>query len=179
MPSVGPVPMTPVSPPRLTPPQRAPAAEPGDWRESEPAGRAPTRRATAGRAPAGRAPPGPAALAGLASLATAGSAGLDLALTGRLSIFFDLCFVLIGLVAALAVRADGFFTAGVLPPLLLGAVVAVLAATQPDSLTATHVSFVGTFLTGLAHHAAALVVTHLTALLIVGGRIRTRRRAAR
>lgn len=174
MPSVGPVPMTPVSPPRLTPPQRAPAAEPGDWRESEPAGRAPTRRATAGRAP-----PGPAALAGLASLATAGSAGLDLALTGRLSIFFDLCFVLIGLVAALAVRTDGFFTAGVLPPLLLGAVVAVLAATQPDSLTATHVSFVGTFLTGLAHHAAALVVTHLTALLIVGGRIRTRRRAAR
>ena len=93
---------------------------------------------------------------------------VDLALTQRLSLFFDLWFVLIGLSAAMVVRRRGLFAVGVLPPLLMGGVVAVLALLVPSSLTTSHLAFVSTWLTGLAHHGASLVVTHGVVLVIVG-----------
>jgi hypothetical protein len=105
---------------------------------------------------------------GTAVAGTAALAAFDLALTGRLSQFFDLCFVLAGLVPALLVRREGLFAVGVLPPLLLGGVVAVLAALAPGALTNSHLAFVSTWLTGLAHHGAALVATHLVVLAIIG-----------
>jgi hypothetical protein len=94
----------------------------------------------------------------------------DLALTERLSLFFDLCFVLVGLTAALVVHRRGLFAVGVLPPLLLGAVVAVLAVGHPAALTASHLAFVSTWLTGLAHHGAALAATHAVVLAVVWAR---------
>jgi len=99
---------------------------------------------------------------------TAGVAAFDVALTARLSMFFDLCFVLVGLWAALVVRRKGLYAVGVLPPLLLGAVVAFLAVTMPSTLTASHLAFVSTWLTGLAQHGLALAATHLLVLTIVG-----------
>jgi hypothetical protein len=105
---------------------------------------------------------------GAAVLATAALAAFDVALTGRLSMFFDLCFVLVGLSAALVVRRRGLYAVGVLPPLLLGALVAVLAVTWPATLTASHLAFVSTWLTGLAHHGVALGATHVVVLAIVG-----------
>jgi hypothetical protein len=105
---------------------------------------------------------------GTAVAGTAALAAFDLALTGRLSQFFDLCFVLAGLTPALVVRRQGLFAVGVLPPLLLGGVVAVVAALAPTALTTTHLAFVSTWLTGLAHHGATLVATHLIVLAIVG-----------
>lgn len=110
------------------------------------------------------------ALVILTLLATMSLALLDRAWTGRLSQFFDLSFVLVCIVAALAVRRTGLFTVGVLPPLVLAAVIAVLAAVDPATLTAQHVGFVSTLLTGLAHHAAALVAGHGAALAILIGR---------
>lgn len=106
-----------------------------------------------------------------AGAATAVVVTFDLALTQRLSMFFDLCFVLVGLSAALVVKRPGFFAVGVLPPLLLGAVVAVLAVVAPSALTASHLAFVSTWLTGLAHHGAALVATHAVVLAIIGLRL--------
>jgi hypothetical protein len=99
---------------------------------------------------------------------TAAVVAFDIALTARLSMFFDLCFVLVGLWAALVVRRQGLYAVGVLPPLLLGAVVAFLAVTMPSTLTASHLAFVSTWLTGLAHHGVALGATHVVVLAIVG-----------
>jgi len=103
-----------------------------------------------------------------AVVATAAVVAFDVALTARLSMFFDLCFVLVGLWAALVVRRSGLYAVGVLPPLLLGAVVAFLAVTMPAALTASHLAFVSTWLTGLAHHGVALGATHVLVLAIVG-----------
>lgn len=103
-----------------------------------------------------------------AAVATAAAAGIDLMLTARLSMFFDLCFILVGLSAALVVARMGLFAVAVLPPLLLGALVAALAVAEPTALTASHLAFVSTWLTGLAHHAAALAATHVIVLAIVG-----------
>jgi hypothetical protein len=105
---------------------------------------------------------------GTAVVATTAVAALDLALTARLSMFFDLCFILVSLSAALAVRDRGLYAVGVLPPLLLGAVVAVVAVLSPAALTATHLAFVSTWLTGLAHHGVALASAHVVVLAVVG-----------
>lgn len=98
----------------------------------------------------------------------------DLTLTERLSMFFDLCFILVGLCAAVLVHRRSLFAVGVLPPLLMGGVIAVVAATMPSAVTASHLAFVSTWLTGLAHHGAALVITHALVLAIVAARASAR-----
>jgi hypothetical protein len=65
------------------------------------------------------------------SVATAATAVLDFALTGGLSYFFDLTFVVICLVAAMAVRGHDLFTTGVLPPIAFGLTMAVIAVVAP------------------------------------------------
>jgi hypothetical protein len=106
-----------------------------------------------------------------AALLAAGLLSLvDLAITGRLSLFFDLSFIVVCTVAALAVRRSELFTVGVLPPVVMVAVLAVLAVVEPASLTVDHLGFASTLLTGLAHHAAALVAAHGAVLAIVAAR---------
>lgn len=104
----------------------------------------------------------------MAMAATAAVASADVALTARLSMFFDLCFILVCLWAALVVRRRGLYAAGVLPPLLLGAVVAVLALRFPSAVTSSDLTFVSTWLTGLTLHGGALAAAHLVVLVIVG-----------
>lgn len=106
----------------------------------------------------------------LALLSTASLALLDRSWTGRLSQFFDLCFVLVCIVAALAVRRSGLFTVGVTPPLVLVTVLSAFTIVDPATLTAEHLAFISTLLTGLAHHAAALVAGHGSALAILVAR---------
>jgi uncharacterized protein DUF6542 len=110
-----------------------------------------------------------------AGLASAALAVLDLALVGRLSVFFDLSFVVVCLVAALAVRPRDFFTAAVLPPLAFGGTIAGVALLWPDTI-ATNLGLVATFLAGLATHALGLVFGYAAALLTVGARVYARRR---
>jgi hypothetical protein len=156
------------------PPAAAPGALPS---EPQPPRTRPRHRGAADRE--ATPPPFPqvhaAPLTAAAVAGTAAVAALDLALTGRLSMFFDLCFVLVGLVSALTVRRPGMYAVGVQPPLLMGAVVALLAVVQPTALTVTPSAFVSTWLTGLAHHGAALAVTHLVVLAVVGARVAPRR----
>lgn len=106
-----------------------------------------------------------------AAMAAGGCALLDLALTsGRMTFFFDLCFVVICLVATMAVRRDDLFTAGVLPPLLFAGVIAVVAVAAPDAFeSAPGVNKV--FLSGLASHASGLVGGYAVALLAVAARM--------
>lgn len=156
----------------LAPDDRAPAEEPSPPRPRTRSG-ATSRHARRGSGVDAAASPALAkhdtrqVVAG-AVVATAAVVAFDVALTARLSMFFDLCFVLVGLWAALGVRRQGLYAVGVLPPLLLGAVVAFLAVTMPATLTASHLAFVSTWLTGLAQHGVALGATHVVVLAIVG-----------
>ena len=96
-------------------------------------------------------------------------AGLDVALTGRISYFFDLCFVVLCLTAAAAVRRRDAFTAGVLPPLLLALVIAGAALIAPETLAASG-RLTTVFVKGLASHADALMWGFAVALVTVGVR---------
>jgi hypothetical protein len=97
-------------------------------------------------------------------------AALDLVVARGITMFFDLCFVTVCLVASMAVRRRDLFTTGVLPPLLYAAVLGVVAVASPG----TFVQFAGAskaFMTGLAEHAPALVAGYAVALLTVGSRV--------
>ena len=97
-------------------------------------------------------------------------AAFDAALTGRISFFFDLCFVVLCLALASGVRRRDLFTAAVLPPLLLAVVVAGAAVLAPATLAASD-GLSAVFLKGLAAHAGALLWGYAVALATVGARI--------
>jgi len=99
----------------------------------------------------------------------------DFALTGGLTIYFDLWFVVVCLIGAMSVRSRDLFTAGVLAPLAFGAVIAVVAVLAPHTFSEVG-GFGKVFPTGLTQHAAALVSGYAVALLIVGGRMASDRR---
>jgi hypothetical protein len=100
---------------------------------------------------------------------------VDLALVGRLSLFFDLCFVALCLVLALAVRPTDFFTVGVLPPLIMVAVFALLGATRPEAVAHPEDGVVQAVVSGLSHHSGALVVGYLLCLACLALRQRVAR----
>lgn len=83
---------------------------------------------------------------------------VDLALVGRISFLFDLCFVALCVALALAVRPTDFFTVGVLPPLLMVSVFLLLGLTRPGVIADDGDGVVQAVVTGLSHHSAALVV---------------------
>ncbi len=98
------------------------------------------------------------------TLAAVGLAWFNVVLAGRLSLFFDLCFVVLCAVAALAVRPRDFFAVGVLPPLLMLAVVAMLAGGARAAVADEVDGLVQAVVSGLAHHAGGLVAGYATAL---------------
>jgi hypothetical protein len=85
-------------------------------------------------------------------------------LFGRLGLLFDLVFVVVCVAAALAVRPQDFFTVGVLPPLLLAATVTVLAVVDPAAVARAEDAVAQAVVSGLAHHAIALVVGYALTL---------------
>lgn len=146
---------------------RNPAASDGGWEEIDDLGRDDEWGAVEYSTQAGVTGRGII----LASLVAAGgAASLDFALTGGVTIFFDLWFIVICLVSAMAVRRGDLFTAGVLPPLALAVVVATVAALTPAAFAELG-GFSKAFFTGLAEHAGALVAGYAIALLTVGGRV--------
>lgn len=118
-------------------------------------------------------------VAALSTLAACGLAGLNLALTGRLSLFFDLSYVVVCLVAAFAVRPRDFFAVGVLPPLLMLGVVTLLALVARGAVAEEVDSLVQAVVSGLAHHAGALVAGYGLALTVLALRQLARRNAGR
>jgi hypothetical protein len=105
-------------------------------------------------------------------------AAADCGLTGSLTMFFDLCFITVCLVGAMAVRREDLFTAGVLAPLVFAAVVFLVAVGVADAFVVGG-STSRAFFTGLAAHAGALVSGYGVALAVVGGRVAARRSALR
>lgn len=92
---------------------------------------------------------------------------VDVTLTQRLSWFFDVCFVVVCLAAALGIRPGDFFVAGVLPPLLLFAVVLLVALLTRSAIADPVDGPVQAVVSGLAHHATALVVAYVLTVLVL------------
>lgn len=102
-----------------------------------------------------------------AALVTGLVAAANVALAGRLSLFHDLTFVVVCLVAALAVRPRDFFVVGVLPPLLMFATVTALAAVDRGFVADARDGVVQAVVSGLAHHATALAAGYAAVLAVL------------
>ena len=97
---------------------------------------------------------------------------LDVGIGGRVGLFFDVAFVAVCLAAALLVRPDDFFTVGVLPPLIMLTVFALVAASRPVALARADDDLVQAVVTGLSHHAVALGLGYALCLLCLAVRER-------
>lgn len=98
---------------------------------------------------------------------------VNLALVGELSLFFDLCFVVLCLGLALVVRPHDFFAVGVLPPLIMVAIFTLLGAVAPETVADAGDGVPQAVLSGLAHHSTALVAGYVLCL----GTLALRRRS--
>jgi hypothetical protein len=85
----------------------------------------------------------------------------------RLGIVFDVGFVLICVAAALWVHPKDFFTVGVLPPLLLALTVVTLAVVDRAAVAKAGDPLIQAVVSGLAHHALALVVGYGLTLAVL------------
>ncbi len=92
---------------------------------------------------------------------------LDLLVGEGLGIFFDLCFVGVCVVLALAVRPQDFFTVGVLPPLLMLGLFVMLSVSDPGALARPEVSSVQAVVSGLSHHSGSLALGYLLCLVVL------------
>ena len=100
-------------------------------------------------------------------------AAVEVMMVGHLKLFFDLCFVVVCLGAALMVRPRDFFTVGVLPPLLMLGTMVIVALNGPKVIAAPHDGVVQAVVTGLAHHSLALFAGYAVCLVTLFVRQRT------
>lgn len=97
---------------------------------------------------------------------------IDQAISGSVGWFFDVCFVLTCVGTALLVRPSDFFTVGVLPPLLMVAVFTMLGFTRPDVIADKSDGVIQAVVSGLGHHAGALIVGYALCLVTLAIRHR-------
>ena len=97
---------------------------------------------------------------------------VNLAMVGRVSMFFDLWFVLLCLGLALLVHPRDFFTVGVLPPLIMLGAFVVLAAGRPEAIASPRDGMVQAVVSGLAHHSVALIAGYALCLITLLARQR-------
>jgi len=95
---------------------------------------------------------------------------LDVALGGRVGLFFDLAFVAVCLTLALLVRPQDFFTVGVLPPLIMLVVFVLLGISHRVAIARDGDGLAQAVITGLSHHAVALGVGYAACLLCLAVR---------
>lgn len=95
---------------------------------------------------------------------------LDLLWTGRVTWLFDIAFVGLCIGVALLVRPRDFFGIGVLPPLLMVGIFVLLGFAAPGAVARAEDSVIQTVVSGLAHHAIALVVGYVLCLGILAQR---------
>jgi hypothetical protein len=103
---------------------------------------------------------------------------LDLLLFGRLTVLFDIGFVLLCVAVALLVRPSDFFTVGVLPPLLMVGAFVLIGSTRPDVIADAGDGVVQAVVSGLSHHAGALIFGYALSLGVLALRHRVLRQRA-
>jgi len=91
-------------------------------------------------------------------------AAVDIAVDGRLTLVFDVGFVLLCVILALLVHPDDFWTVGYLPPLLMLGLFLVLGIVAPGTIAEHDDGAAQALVSGLAHHAAALAAGYGLAL---------------
>lgn len=100
---------------------------------------------------------------------------VSIALEDALGLFFGVSFVLVALTAALSADIKALYTPGVLPPLLLIALLAIVALLEPQVIDApglaANASATQRVIAGVVDHATALVAGHLLALGAIAYRI--------
>jgi uncharacterized protein DUF6542 len=92
---------------------------------------------------------------------------VDVATFGALTLLFDIAFVLVCAAAALTVRPREFFVIGVYPPLLMAGTFAVLSGVSRAAIGDPTDGFLQAVVTGLAHHAGALVIGYALTLALL------------
>ena len=92
---------------------------------------------------------------------------LDVLVDGRLGLPFDVALVVLSVVAALWVRPSDFFTVGVLPPLLLATTVVTLVVVDKRAVAQADDVALQAVVSGLAHHALALLIGYTLTLLVL------------
>ena len=118
----------------------------------------------------GHAPGHEVAALGVALALTA--AAVDLMLTDRMSLLFDVGFVALCVALALAVRPADFFHVGVLPPLLMLSTFLLLAMSRAEAIAEAHDGVLQAVVSGLSHHSVALGVGYVLALGVLAVRQR-------
>jgi hypothetical protein len=98
---------------------------------------------------------------------------INLALVGELTLFFDLCFVVLCLGLAVVVQPRDFFAVGVLPPLIMVAVFTLLGSVAPATVADAGDGVAQAVVSGLAHHSTALVAGYVLCLGTLALRRRT------
>ena len=92
---------------------------------------------------------------------------VDLSISRDLTPFFDVAFVLVCVAGALAVRPRDFFVIGVFPPLLMAGTMAAVALLFRSAVAEAGDGFLQAVVSGLAHHAGALVVGYALTLCLL------------
>jgi len=99
---------------------------------------------------------------GVAVMLTAVS--IDVLLVGRLTLFFDLCFVVLCLGLAALVRRRDFYLVALLPPLLMTTVFGFVALVARSAVADPRDSLLQAVVSGVATHGVALFVGYALCL---------------
>ena len=97
---------------------------------------------------------------------------VDLATNGRLTLLFDVGFVVVCVAAALAVRPRDIFWVGVLPPLLLLGLITLVALVHRSWVADAGDGVVQAVVSGLAHRASGLLLAYVLTLAVLAIRQR-------
>ena len=97
---------------------------------------------------------------------------IEVGFADRLGMLFDVVFIALCLYAALSVRPSDFFTVGVLPPLVMLGIVALLAVAEPTAVGHPTDGIGQATITGLSDHSLALVAGYLLSLVVLAVRRR-------
>jgi hypothetical protein len=89
---------------------------------------------------------------------------VDVALAGRLTLFFDLAFVVMCLGLAALVRRRDFYLVALLPPLLMTTVFGFVALVARSALADPRDSLLQAVVSGVATHGVALFVGYALCL---------------
>ncbi|MGF9754372.1 DUF6542 domain-containing protein [Microvirga sp. 0TCS3.31] len=96
---------------------------------------------------------------------------LDVLLVGSLTLFFDLCFMVVCLGLAALVRRQDFYLVALLPPVLLVVVLGFVAAVARDAIADPRDSFLQAVVSGVVTHGVALFIGYALCLGWLGWRL--------
>jgi hypothetical protein len=104
---------------------------------------------------------------------------VDVTVTDQVSVLFDVVFVLLCVLLALDVHPADFFTAGVLPPLLMVGIFVLIGLAQPPVIGEQGDGPAQAVISGLSHHSEALVTGYVLCLAVLMMRSRVITRSGR